>query len=81
VYYILRGLSAVRIVRDLRQPPPAAKAARRVRSGHLDLGMLRLHLRRAAATATVADGELVAMIESVSDRATDVARSSRIPVS
>ena len=80
VYQVLRALSAVRIVRDMRQPPPAARSARRVRSGHVDLGMLRLHLRRAAATAP-ADSELAALIESVSDRAADVARSNRIPVS
>jgi stearoyl-CoA desaturase (delta-9 desaturase) len=79
-YYVLRALSVVRVVQDMRQPPPAAKVARRVRSGHLDLGMLRLHLRRAAATATAADQELAAMIETVSERAADVAKSSRIPV-
>ena len=82
-YYVLRALSFVGIVRDLRQPPAAAKSARRIRSGHVDVGMMRHYLGRAASKVrghTPDHDELLAMIESVSERASDVARAGRIPV-
>ena len=49
-YAVLRGLSWVGIVKDLRSPPTKAKAARRLRHGHLDIGTFRVHLAKAAAT-------------------------------
>ncbi len=49
-YSVLRVLSWFGIVRELRSPPKKAKTARRLRSGHLDIGTLRVHLARAAAT-------------------------------
>jgi stearoyl-CoA desaturase (delta-9 desaturase) len=47
---LLRALSWVGVVKDLRQPPQKAREARRLRRGALDVGSLRLHLNRAAAT-------------------------------
>ncbi|MGH9138560.1 MAG: acyl-CoA desaturase [Acidimicrobiales bacterium] len=49
-YLVLRVLSVAGIARDLRQPPAAARSARRLRAGHFDLGLFRQHLARAAAT-------------------------------
>ena len=48
-FYVLRGLAAVRLVRDLRVPPAEVRAASLVRSGCLDVGMVRAHWTRAAA--------------------------------
>lgn len=50
-YYGLRVLSWVGVVRDLKQPPRVALDARRIRTGHLDVGMFREHLNRAGAFA------------------------------
>jgi stearoyl-CoA desaturase (Delta-9 desaturase) len=47
-FALLRVLSWLHVVRDLRQPSPALLAARRIRTGNLDVGMVRLHLARAA---------------------------------
>ena len=48
-YLLLRGLSLVGVVHDLREPPPMVLGARRVRDGHVDVGRFRQHLARAAA--------------------------------
>ncbi len=46
-YYILKGLSTVGIVRDLKVPSARVKAAARVRDGQLDIGMFRAHWNKA----------------------------------
>ena len=48
-WYVLRALSATRVVRDLRQPTPDALTRHRVRDGAFDLGMFRAAVRKAAA--------------------------------
>jgi stearoyl-CoA desaturase (delta-9 desaturase) len=48
-YYVLRALSLVGVVRDLKQPPASAKAGPRVRHGAFDVGMFRASWARAAA--------------------------------
>jgi stearoyl-CoA desaturase (delta-9 desaturase) len=48
-YGILRLLRLVGIVREMRPPPVAVRSARQLRRGALDVGMLQLHLTRAAA--------------------------------
>ncbi len=48
-WYALRSLAAVRVVRDLRQPPPEAIRRNRLRDGVFDLGMFRVAWRRADA--------------------------------
>ncbi len=50
-WYVLRALSALRLVRDLREPPRSAIERERLRDGAFDLGMFRSAWRRAAATA------------------------------
>ena len=48
-FYVLRGLAALRLVRDLRVPPPEVLSASLVRTGCLDVGMVRAHWTKAAA--------------------------------
>jgi stearoyl-CoA desaturase (delta-9 desaturase) len=48
-WLVLRGLSTVGLVRDLRVPPPEIRTASLVRTGCLDVGMVRAHWTRAAA--------------------------------
>ena len=82
VFEVLRALSWVGIVRDLRVPPPAARAARRVREGHADVGALRQHLSRAAGTLSRKDVALPAevsreLLEGLAELADRAASSSR----
>jgi stearoyl-CoA desaturase (delta-9 desaturase) len=46
-YYVLKGLSFVGVVRDLKVPPARVKAAARVRDGQIDIGMFRAHWNKA----------------------------------
>lgn len=48
-YYILRGLQALRLVHDIKEPPARVKTAARVRDGSFDEGMFRAHWARATA--------------------------------
>jgi stearoyl-CoA desaturase (delta-9 desaturase) len=85
-YWVLRGLAALRIVRDLKQPPAVALEARRVRRGHLDVGMFKEHLTRAGAFAragkALASDEREAIEQLLRDVAdTASAASSRLRTS
>lgn len=51
-YYVLRGLSFVGLVKDLKVPPARIKAAGRVRDGSFDTGMFRAHWAKAGAALT-----------------------------
>ncbi len=51
-YYILKMLSWVGVVRDLKVPPARVKAAARVRDGQFDIGMFRAQWNKATATLT-----------------------------
>jgi stearoyl-CoA desaturase (delta-9 desaturase) len=48
-YYVLRLLSMLRIVRDLKAPSPAILASARVSTGSFDVGMFRAYWTRAHA--------------------------------
>ncbi len=50
-WYALRGLAAVGVVRDLRDPHPRLLAQARVRDGAFDIGMFRSYWERAAKVA------------------------------
>ena len=84
-YVALRALAWVGIVRDLRVPPPSARAARRVREGHADVGALRQHLSRAAGTLSregialpaEVSRELLEGLAEVADRAASSSRAVR----
>lgn len=45
-YYILKVLSFTGIVRNMKYPPKSAYVHRRVKDGHLDLGMMNTHVHR-----------------------------------
>jgi stearoyl-CoA desaturase (delta-9 desaturase) len=46
-YYVLKLLSYVGLVRDLKEPPARVKAAARVRDGAFDMGMFKAHWAKA----------------------------------
>jgi len=48
-WYVLRAMAAVHLVSDLRSPPPEVRSASLVRTGCLDVGMVKAHWTRAAA--------------------------------
>ena len=48
-YYILKGLSFVGLVRDIKAPPARVKTAARVRDGSFDHGMFKAHWAKATA--------------------------------
>lgn len=48
-YYILKGLSYVGLVKDLKQPPHRVLAAARIRDGQFDMGMFKAHWSKAGA--------------------------------
>jgi hypothetical protein len=47
-WYVLRGLAAVHVVRDLKDPPARLLDQARVRDGAFDIGMFRSYWERAA---------------------------------
>jgi hypothetical protein len=55
-WYVLRGLAAVRVVRDLRDPPARLLDQARVRDGAFDIGMFRSYWEK----ATKRTGERIA---------------------
>jgi stearoyl-CoA desaturase (delta-9 desaturase) len=63
-WYVLRGLAAVRLVRDLRSPPAEVRSASLVRTGCLDVGMVKAHWTRAAAAVA---GSRITLGHSVSE--------------
>lgn len=82
-YQVLKVLRRVRIVRDLREPPPAVMQARRLSRGTFDTGLVRYHLSRAAKVASRAthSDQLVQVLESTAHQIATVARqqSDRLP--
>jgi stearoyl-CoA desaturase (delta-9 desaturase) len=69
-YYVLKALSWVRIVRDLKVPPRTVLAANRVDHGHFDIGMFRSHWRKASNAVHVAQASIG---QRVHDRRVDAA--------
>jgi stearoyl-CoA desaturase (delta-9 desaturase) len=55
-WYVLRGLAAIRVVRDLKDPPARLLDQARVRDGAFDIGMFRSYWER----ATKQTGERIA---------------------
>jgi stearoyl-CoA desaturase (delta-9 desaturase) len=82
-YYLIRLGKLVRVVKDVKEPPASAKAARRIRSGHFDLGRFKFHLRRAG--LTVPDGnpavdELLDLLARTETRASAAVMEARVKV-
>ena len=51
-YYVLKGLSFVGLVKDLKEPPARVKSAARIRDGEFDMGMFKAHWGKATAAVT-----------------------------
>jgi stearoyl-CoA desaturase (Delta-9 desaturase) len=65
-YYVLKGLSRVGVVKDIKAPPARVLAANRLRDGSLDIGMFRANWTKAAraiSAAGVRRGEQVHAIQ------------------
>lgn len=69
-YRTLKLLQRVRIVRDIREPPPFGVEARRIKRGNHDVGLIRYHLSRAAKVASrTADPEqLLQLLETTAQQ-------------
>jgi stearoyl-CoA desaturase (Delta-9 desaturase) len=78
-YQILRVLSALRIVKGLRQPTAAARSAARLKDGAPDLGLLRYHLSRASSLMpnVPTNDEIVELLETTANKAAAIARQQR----
>jgi stearoyl-CoA desaturase (delta-9 desaturase) len=86
-YWGLRVLAALHVVHDLKQPPAVALESRRLRRGHLDIGMFKAHLTRAGgfarAGASIATDERVAIeqaLRELADTASAANRRRPLPV-
>ena len=89
-YYLLRALSWVGLVRDLRTPPAHVLAGHRIRDGHADIGMFQANWAKAVASlenAKVHAGEyyeerrraLDEMVESTTRAAQQIAKMAPKP--
>jgi stearoyl-CoA desaturase (delta-9 desaturase) len=83
-YYMLKGLSLVGVVRDLRTPPRTVRARHRLRDGHFDIGMFRIYADRARSVAAGAGASidanreaLAAKLQSALHAAEEVAKGAR----
>ncbi len=75
-WYVLRGLAAVHVVRDLRVPPRRLLDQARVRDGAFDIGMFRSYWERAARTTGERIADLTARPISASSEMDDVPERS-----
>jgi stearoyl-CoA desaturase (Delta-9 desaturase) len=82
-YYLLKGLSWVGVVHDLRAPTATLLATGRLRDGSLDIGMVRASWNKVARTVAEANGvrehkdRLEALLDSSLESATELATSIR----
>jgi stearoyl-CoA desaturase (delta-9 desaturase) len=70
-YYVLKGLSWVGIVKDLKVPSKAVRAADHIADGNFDVGMFKAHTARAQ--ATVAHSHVSSLHARVADSASSAA--------
>jgi stearoyl-CoA desaturase (delta-9 desaturase) len=68
-YYVLRVLSWLHIVKDLKQPPASVRSTRRLRDDKFDVGRFRARLAAAAAIVPAESAELIALLASTADGA------------
>jgi stearoyl-CoA desaturase (delta-9 desaturase) len=69
-WYVLRGLSVLRVVHDLKAPPAGVLAANRLDRGSFDIGMFRSHWRKASGAVHAAQASIG---QRVHDRRVDAA--------
>ncbi|MBK9178673.1 MAG: acyl-CoA desaturase [Acidimicrobiales bacterium] len=83
-FYVLKVLSWVGIVRDLKPLPRSAFEARRIRDGNLDVGLVRYHLSQAAAVVAThpASGgadDVLSLLDHTADQTQSLARRVAVP--
>ncbi len=82
-YYLLKGLSWLGVVHDLKTPPANVLATNRLRDGSLDIGMVRASWTKVARAVSAAKGvrehkeQLEALLDSSLESATELASSIR----
>ena len=67
-YYVLRALSWVGIVRDLKVPSERIRSSNRIREGAFDIGTFRAHLVRAGAAVSATGASLGNRLASTGSR-------------
>lgn len=63
-YYVLKGMSWVRLVRDIKVPPTLVLQGARLRDGAFDVGMFRSHWSKAALAVSESRSRAAAVVES-----------------
>jgi stearoyl-CoA desaturase (delta-9 desaturase) len=76
-WYVLKGLAAIHVVKDLKNPPARLLDQARVRDGAFDIGMFRSYWERAAKVTGQRIADLSARPMAPSPEGTDASRSAR----
>ncbi len=66
-FYVLKAMSLVGLVSDLRVPTAEVKAGARLKSGYLDVGMVRSHWTKASAALAASKASVSHLPSKVSD--------------
>jgi cytochrome b involved in lipid metabolism len=76
-WYVLKGLAAIHVVKDLKNPPARLLDQARVRDGAFDIGMFRSYWERAAKVTGQRIADLSARPMAPSPEGTDASQSAR----
>lgn len=79
-YYILRSLSWVGIVRDMKVPNAQVKAANRVKDGSFDIGMFRNHWNKATRSVHDAQASIGSRLHTRREETTESLAATRLAV-
>jgi stearoyl-CoA desaturase (Delta-9 desaturase) len=77
-YYVLKLLSWVGLVRDLRVPPKHVLEANRIRDGHADIGMFKANWAKAVASLENAMAHAGASLENAKAHAGASLENARV---
>lgn len=76
-FYILKGLSYVGIVKDLKSPPEWVKRSSRVRDGSFDIGMFRAHWNKASRAVMAAGANMATALHESREHASEALAGTR----
>ncbi len=76
-YYVLKGLSFIGLVRDLKVPSAEMLAANRVGDGNFDMGMFKAHWAKAQASVAHSHANLQAKVVDTRAHATETLQDRR----